>query len=67
MIEYKGFKIIKGSRELLYSIIKEGKGGSIPHVLSGSYTTPTFAMKDIDTYVAHRGSKKNETTETNTD
>lgn len=51
-MNYKGFLInpVKESPGV-YGIATEGRGGKIPLILSGHYTTRSLAMKDIDTYM----------------
>lgn len=34
-----------------YIIVTDGKGGKIPDVLSGLFTSPSLAMENIDKYV----------------
>lgn len=53
MVEYQGFQI-KPYKEAptCYVIVTAGRGGKIPNVLSGMYTTPTYAKEAIDLYLA---------------
>lgn len=59
-MQYKGYAILQDKPTRLYHIIKEGKGGSIPNEFIGLYTTKTEALVKIDTYLAQRGVKKND-------
>jgi NCAIR mutase (PurE)-related protein len=40
-----------------YIVVTDGKGGKIPDVLTGLFTSPTIAMQTIDRYL---DSKKKE-------
>lgn len=52
MVTYEGY-IIKADKLIpsMYIVVTEGKGGKVPDMLTGMYTTPTFAKKDIDRYL----------------
>ena len=52
MTIYKGYQI-KPSKENPHSwiVVTDGKGGKIPKVLDGMFTTPQYAVSAIDLYV----------------
>ena len=52
MIRYKGY-IISSSKLLpgLVGVATEGKGGKIPNILSGGFTSTGVAKKEIDRYL----------------
>lgn len=51
MTEYEGFSIVKDETwEVMFRVKPVGKGGSIPTVLSGLYSTQVDAKKSIDAY-----------------
>lgn len=52
MVIYKGYQI-KPHKTVptAYIVVTDGKGGKIPAMLDGMYTTPTFAKQDIDRYL----------------
>ena len=51
MIEYEGFKIVVDENwGTMFRVKPAGKGGSIPTVLAGLYSTTDLAQKGIDTY-----------------
>ena len=51
MIEYEGFKIMKDETwTTMLRVAPAGKGGSIPTVLSGLYSSQAEVQKSIDTY-----------------
>ena len=41
-------------------VVTDGKGGKIPNVLSGLFTSPTLAMQAIDTYLESKELKDDE-------
>jgi NCAIR mutase (PurE)-related protein len=41
-----------------YIVVTAGKGGKIPNILSGMFTSPTIAMGEIDKYLASRDVKE---------
>lgn len=59
MIIYNGYQI-KPYRDVpsVYIVVTDGKGGKIPNVLSGMFTTPTYAKEAIDLYLVTK--KKDE-------
>lgn len=56
---YEGYEI-KPAREIptSYIVVTAGKGGKIPNILSGMYTTPTYAKEAIDKYLASKSKKE---------
>lgn len=56
IVKYNGFIISneKGTPSL-FSIATEGKGGKIPNVLTGSYTSTGIAQSYIDRYLESKG------------
>lgn len=60
MIEsYNGYDI-KPHREIptCLIIVTSGKGGKIPNVLDGQFTTPAYAKHAIDKYLATKTKKE---------
>jgi hypothetical protein len=57
--EYKGYDI-KPHKEVptCYIVVTSGKGGKIPDVLSGLYTTPVVAQAAIDKYLDSKPKKE---------
>lgn len=55
---YEGYQI-KPHKEVptCYVVAVDGKGGSIPAMLDGLYTTPTQAAESIDRYLASKVKK----------
>lgn len=55
IIEYNGYQI-KPHRETptSYIVVTSGKGGKIPNVLDGLFTTPAYAKETIDKYLASK-------------
>lgn len=53
MIEYRGFQI-KPHKEFPSHkvIVTAGRGGKIPNILSGMYTSAGIAITEIDKYLA---------------
>jgi hypothetical protein len=53
--EYEGYQI-KPHRETpsCYIVVTSGKGGKIPDILSGMFTTRTIAKQNIDMYLANK-------------
>lgn len=49
---YEGYEI-KPHREVptSYIVVTAGKGGKIPNILGGLYTTPSYAKEAIDKYI----------------
>ncbi len=49
---YEGYEI-KPHREVptSYIVVTAGKGGKIPNILGGLYTTPNYAKEAIDKYL----------------
>lgn len=58
MLEYKGYQI-KPHAEVptSYIVVTSGRGGKIPKVLEGVFTTPVFAKESIDSYLGAQGVK----------
>lgn len=56
---YEGYQI-KASKEhpTLKIVVTDGRGGKVPDVLSGMYTSDIFAMRDIDYYLAMKPRKE---------
>lgn len=56
---YNGYEV-KPHKEhpLSYIVVTAGKGGKIPNVLSGMYTSPTIAMTEIDRYLESKSPKE---------
>jgi NCAIR mutase (PurE)-related protein len=51
VIIYKGYQIKPHkSVPTVYIIVADGKGGSIPSVMEGVFTSPTIAKETIDRY-----------------
>lgn len=52
---YQGYDI-KPHREIptSYIVVTSGKGGKIPNVLDGLFTTPDYAKATIDKYLASK-------------
>jgi hypothetical protein len=55
IVEYQGYQI-KPHREVPtnYIVVTAGKGGKIPNVLDGLFTTPAYAKHAIDNYLASK-------------
>lgn len=55
-MKYEGY-LINPSKQFpsLYYIATEGRGGKVPDMLSGNYTTRTLAMSDINRYLESKG------------
>jgi hypothetical protein len=52
MVIYKGYQIKPHkSVPTSYIVVTDGKGGKIPDMLSGMYTSPAFAKQDVDRYL----------------
>lgn len=66
MIVYQGYQI-KPHKEVptCYIVVTDGKGGKIPDVLSGLFTSPAIAKDIIDKYLATKP-KKEADAQTNT-
>lgn len=62
MIEYKGYQI-KPHREIptMYIVVTSGKGGKIPNMLEGGFTSPTYAKETIDVYLGSKGQVNDKT------
>jgi len=56
---YNGYEV-KPHKEhpLSYIVVTAGKGGKIPNVLDGMFTSPTIAMAEIDKYLASKPAKE---------
>lgn len=52
MVIHKGYQV-KPHKTVptAYIVVTDGKGGKIPDMLAGMYTSPVFAKKDIDKYL----------------
>lgn len=61
MIIYKGYQI-KPHKAIptSYIVVTDGKGGKIPDILSGMYTSPVVAKLAIDQYVDKKPKKEAE-------
>ena len=59
MLVYEGF-MIKASKEspMSYVVSTEGRGGKIPDVLTGLFTSPTYVKELIDNYLAGKPTKE---------
>ena len=59
MIEYKGYQIkaFKDSPSLSL-IVTAGKGGKIPDILSGLFTSTGIAKRGIDAYLNSKAKKE---------
>lgn len=55
-MKYKGY-LINPSKQApnLFYVATEGRGGKIPDMLSGLYTTKVLAVSDIDRYLNLKG------------
>jgi len=63
--EYKGFYIQPHKEHpTCYVIVTAGKGGKIPDILLGMYTTKTLARFDIDKYLDSKPKKEKNNDET---
>lgn len=59
--EYKGYYIAPDkTAPSIYSVATTGRGGKVPDVLSGLFTTRVLAMKEIDRYISTRKVKNDE-------
>lgn len=56
---YEGYEI-KPAKDMptSYIVVTAGKGGKIPNVLNGMYTTPNYAKEAIDKYLASKPKKE---------
>lgn len=64
MIIYNGYQIKPHAQvPTCYVVVTDGKGGKIPAVLEGLFTTPTLAKEVIDSYLDGKDSNGPETTE----
>lgn len=59
MIIYKGFQI-KPHKDLpmTYVVVTDGKGGKVPDILTGLFTTPVYAKGVIDSYLDSKPKKE---------
>ena len=57
--EHEGY-LIKPHKEVptCYVVVTAGKGGKIPDVLSGLFTSPEIAKHEINRYVASKPKKE---------
>lgn len=55
IIIHKGYQV-KPSKDNPHSwiVVTDGKGGKIPKCLEGMFTSPTLAIKNIDTYLENK-------------
>lgn len=62
-MEYKGY-LIKPSKENSnsYSIATAGRGGKIPDVMGGVFTSVGWAKSVVDTYTEQKGIKDGDST-----
>lgn len=59
MIEYKNYYIKPApTGPKCYYIATVGRGGKIPDVMNGFFTSPTWAMGVIDSYIASKDKSK---------
>lgn len=59
MITYKGYYIKPTPRVAnMHTIVVEGRGGKIPNVLGGMFTSPTIAKQKIDAYLKSKPAPK---------
>lgn len=59
MIIHKGYQIKPHkSVPTSYIVVTDGKGGKIPDILSGVYTSPVFAKQAVDKYVDSKPKKE---------
>lgn len=58
LVNYEGYQI-KPHKEVPtnYIVVTSGKGGKIPDVLSGLFTSRAYAKAAIDTYLASKPKK----------
>lgn len=56
---HEGYEI-KPHREVptSYIVVTAGKGGKIPNILGGLYTTPAYAKEAIDKYLETKPKKE---------
>ena len=55
MVEYKGYQIKSDPRmPKSYVIVTAGKGGKIPDVMNGAFTSTSVAKEVIDLYTTKR-------------
>lgn len=68
LIEYKGFQI-KNHKEFapMFIIATAGKGGKIPDVLSGYYTSAGIAQREIDKYLDSKPIKESKNAKAGTE
>lgn len=58
MIEYQGYQIKPHSAiPTCYVVATAGKGGKIPDVMSGLFTSPTIVKQIIDRYLEDKATK----------
>lgn len=59
-MRYKGY-IVKPCerRPGMYLVVTEGRGGKIPNILAGAFTSTREAVGTIEAYLNIRGGKKN--------
>jgi len=60
VIEYKGYQIKPHAQfPTSYIVVTAGRGGKIPDVMAGMFTSPTFVKTLIDMYLDGKPSKDN--------
>jgi len=64
-VEYKGY-YVKPHQDYpsSYIVVTTGRGGKIPSVLDGMFTSRSIAKEEIDRYMAGKPEKENDTNET---
>lgn len=56
---HKGFQIKPHAiTPTSYVVVTDGKGGKIPNILEGVFTSPSVAVGIIDTYISGKEAKK---------
>lgn len=59
IIEYLGYQIkTNKATPYCWTVATVGKGGKIPDVLSGAYTSPAIAKREIDRYLTNKITKE---------
>ena len=59
MIIYNGYQIKPHAQvPTCYVVVTDGKGGKIPAILEGLFTTPTLAKEVIDRYLETKVNKE---------
>lgn len=59
MIHYEGYDIKPHKQNpTCYIVVTSGRGGKIPNMLDGLFTSPVYAKLAIDTYLAGKPKKE---------